>query len=342
MDLLLRRWARATAGDGQVVLITGEPGIGKSRMIAALSERLHDEPHVRVRYFCSPYRQASALFPVTEQLARAAGFSRNDAPDARREKLEALLARAAVAEDDVALLAALLSLPTSERHPLPAIGPRRKERTLAALIRRIESLARQQPLVVVVEDAHWIDPTSHELLDLIVERVVGLRVLLIVTFRPEFRPPWTGEPHVTMLALRRLNRRERIEMVAGIVDGKSLPGRVIAQIVDRTDGVPLFVEELTKSVLESGRLREEESRYILDGDLARVAIPRSLHASLIARLDRSASVRRVAQIGAAIGREFHYALLRDLCDLSEGELQAALADLVASELVLQHGTFPSS
>jgi hypothetical protein len=278
IDLLLRRWDRAKAGDGQVVLLSGEPGIGKSRITAALAERLHAEPYLRLRYFCSPYHQDSALFPFIDQLGRAAGFANDDLPPARLEKLEALLARAAPSEEDVAFLADLLSLPASERHPLPNLSPqRKKEKTLEALIRQLEGLARQQPVVIVFEDAHWIDPTSRELLDLTVERVRGLPMLLIVTFRPEFQPPWTGQPQVTMLALNRLDRRDRTALVEQIAGGKALPTEVIDQIANRTDGVPLFVEELTKSVLESGLLREDRDRYMLDGALPPLAIPTTLH-----------------------------------------------------------------
>jgi AAA ATPase domain len=305
IDLLLRRWARAKAGDGQVVLVSGEAGLGKSRITAALEERLHAEAHLHLRYFCSPYHQDSALYPFIDQLGRAAGFARDDMPAAKLEKLEALLTRAASPDEDVAFLADLPSLSASERHPLPILSPqRKKERTLNALIRQLEGSARRQPMVIVFEDAHWIDPTSRELLDRAVERVSSLPVLLIVTFRPEFQMPWTGQPQVSMVALNRLDRRDRTALVAQIAGAKALPDEVIDQIADRTDGVPLFVEELTKTVLESGLLREEGDRHVLDGTLPSFAIPTSLHASLMARLDRLASVRRVAQTGAAIGASF--------------------------------------
>ena len=329
IDLLLRRWTRAKVGDGQIVLITGEPGIGKSRITVELEERLHAEPHLRLRYFCSPYCRDSALYPFIDQLWHAAEFARADPPAAKLAKLEAVLTTAAPLGDDVALLADLLSLPASKRHPLPDLSPqRKKERTLEALIRQLEGLACRQPVVMIFEDAHWIDPTSRELLDLAVECVRNLPVLLIVTFRPEFQPPWTGQPQVTTLAVNRLDRRDRTALVTQIAGVKALADEVVGQIVDRTDGVPLFVEELTKSVLESG--------------VTPRGIPTSLHDSLMARLDRLGPMRRVAQIGAAIGREFPYSLLRTVSAVSEDELQSSLARLVTSELVFQRGTPPDA
>ena len=343
IDLLLRRWARARAGDGRIVLVSGEAGLGKSRITAELEERLQAEPHLRLRYFCSPYHQDSALFPIIDQLSRAAGFARDDPPASKLEKLEALLARTAPLDDDVAFLAELISLPASERHPLLNLSPqRKKERTLEALIRQLEGLAHEKPVVTVWEDAHWLDPTSRELLDLTVEHVRSLPVLLIVTFRPELQPPWAGQPRVSMLALRRLDRRDCTTLITQIGGGKTLPDEVVFAIADRTDGVPLFVEELTKSVLERGLLREENDRYVFDRPLQPLAIPATLHALLLARLDRLVSARSVAQIGAAIGRKFSYALLRAVSRLPEGELQMALGQLVASALVFQRGAPPDA
>ncbi len=342
IELLLGCWARAKAGDGQVVLVSGEGGFGKSRITAELEQRLYAEPHIQLRYFCSPYRQDSALFPFIDQISRAAGFAPDDPAVSKLGKFEALLARRPLPEEDVPFLADLLSLPSSERHPLPNLSPqRKKERTLEALIHRLEGLAHRQPLLMILEDAHWIDPTSRELLDLTVKRVRGLPVLLIVTFRPEFQPPWTGKSHVKLLVLNRLDQHYRTALVAQIAGAKTLPDDVTVQIVERTDGVPLFVEELTKSVLESELLREEDGHYVLDSPLP-LAIPTSLHASLMARLDRLASVRHVAQVGAAIGRWFRYTLLHTVSGLPEDELQASLARLVASELVFQSGTPPDA
>jgi class 3 adenylate cyclase len=329
VDLLLRRWARAKAGDGQIVLISGEPGIGKSRITAELEERLRAEPHLHLRYFCSPYCRDSALYPFIDQLWHAAELARDDPPAAKLEKLEAVLFGAAQPDEDVPLLADLMSLPASECHPLPNLSPqRKKERTLEALLRQLEGLARQQAVLMVFEDAHWIDPTSRELLDLAVQHVRSLPVLLIITFRPEFQPPWTGEPQVSMLTLNRLDKDDRTALIAQIAGDRTLTDQLAEQIADRTDGVPLFVEELTKSVLESG--------------VPAMGIPTTLHDSLMSRLDRRSSVRRVAQIGAAIGREFPYALLRTMSNTPEDDLRSALGRLVDSELVFQRGIPPAA
>jgi TolB-like protein/DNA-binding winged helix-turn-helix (wHTH) protein/predicted ATPase/Tfp pilus assembly protein PilF len=341
-SLLLRLWSLAAGGAGQVALVAGEAGLGKSRLVVALEERLDTRTHFQLRYFCAPHRQDSPLFPFVDQLARAAGFGRDDTPAARLEKLCALLARADLRDEDVLFLADLLGLPPPEGQSLSNLSPaRKKQRVLEALCRQLEGLSRQRPVLVIFEDAHWIDPTSRELLDIVVERARNLNVLVVVTFRPEFQPPWTGQSRVTTLALSRLDRRDRIALAVQVA-GKPLPDAVIEQIADRTDGVPLFVEELTKSMLESGLLRSEADRYVIDRPLPELAIPSSLYASLLARLDRPDSANLVAQIGAVIGREFSYVLLRAVCDLSEDELKRALTRLVDSELVFQRGVPPAA
>ena len=342
IGLLLRCWARAKAKERQVVLVSGEPGLGKSRITGAFEQHLRTERHLPLRYFCSPYRQDSALFPFIDQFVRASGSAPNDPPASRLEKLEALLGRAATPEGDVALIADFMSLPGSERHTLPKFSPQKKERTLEALIRQLESLGRRRPVGMIFEDAHWIDPTSRELLDLTIERVRGLPVLLIVTFRPEFLPSWIGQPHVRVLALNRLDRRDRTALVTQIAGGKALPDEVVAHIVERTDGVPLFVEELTKSVLESELLREEGGHHVLDGPFAAARDPDELACLADSAARPVGSVRQVAQIGAAIGRWFRYALLRAVSGLPENELQTALARLVASELVFESGAAPDT
>ncbi|MFO1157766.1 MAG: AAA family ATPase [Reyranellaceae bacterium] len=340
ISLLLQLWSRAVEGAGQVALVAGEAGLGKSRLVVALEERLDNETHFRLRYFCSPHHQDSPLFPFVDQLGRAAGFGRDDTPTARLEKLRALLARADLQDEDVVFLVDLLGLPLPEGQSLPTLTPaRRKDRVLEALCRQLEGLSRQRPVMVILEDAHWIDATSRALLDIIVGRARTLNVLVIVTFRPEFEPPWTDQPLVTNLALNRLDRRDRIALAVEVA-GKPLPAAVIEQIADRTDGVPLFVEELTKSVLESGFLRMEADRYVIDRPLPALAIPSSLYASLLARFDRPNSASLVAQISAAIGREFSYELLRAVWELSEEELKRGLVGLVASELVFQRGAPP--
>jgi class 3 adenylate cyclase/predicted ATPase len=343
IDLLLRRWSRAKASNGQVVLIAGEPGIGKSRIIVALEERLSIEPPLRLRYFCSPYHQDSALYPFVDQLGRAAGLERDDLPAAKLEKLEFLLAQTGPPDEDVAFLADLMSLPSSARHPLSNLSPQRKrEKTLEALIRQLEGLARKQPVLMVFEDLHWIDPTSREVLDLTVESIAALPVLLVMTYRPDFQPAWVGGSQVTVIALNRLGRSDAAMLVHQLAGNLgALPPDVVDEIVERTDGVPLFVEELTKAVVEAGADRGYESISVVPP--SSLAVPATLHASLLGRLDRLGSaVKNVAQIGAAIGRNFSYELLAAAVPLAEPELQEALRHLVEAGLVFQRGVPPAA
>ena len=344
VDLLLRRWEQAKRGDGCVVLISGEPGIGKSRIAETVVERLSGEPHTRLRYFCSPHHQDSALYPSIAQLERAAGFRREDTAEQRLAKLEAVLAQGTNdLSEAVPLLADLLSIPTGERYPPLNLTPqKRKEKTLHAQLAQIEGLAARQPVLMVLEDVHWSDPTTRESLDLIIDRVPTLRVLMILTFRPEFTPPWIGRSHVTMLTLNRLPRRQGAEMIAYVTGGKALPKEIADQIVDRTDGVPLFIEELTKTVVESGIVAEAGDHYAVAGPMAPLAIPTSLHASLLARLDRLAPTREVAQIGAALGRSFSHELISAVAGMPQQQIDDALAQLVTAELIFRRGTPPDA
>ncbi|MFG3595376.1 AAA family ATPase [Bradyrhizobium sp. RDI18] len=338
LELLLRRWQRATSGEGQVVLLSAEPGVGKSRLVAALQEKLQAERYSRLRCFCSPHHQGSALYPVIKQLERAAGFTRDDPPAVRLDKIEALLTASATATESMPLLAELLSLPADRYCPVSLSPPAKKERTLQALLRQVEDLSRRNPVLWVFEDVHWIDPTSLELLQVAVDRVQQLPVLLLLTFRPEFLPPWIGQPHVTMLALGRLNRRDTAALVQRVVGDKVLPSAVLHEIIDRTDGVPLFVEELTKAVLEAGA--EGDAKAVLSRTSpGALAVPATLHASLLARLDRlSPEAKEVAQSGAAIGREFTDDLIRTVSPLPEVPLQSALEQLAASQLIFRRGS----
>jgi class 3 adenylate cyclase len=288
LGILFERWAWAKDGEGQVVLLSGEPGIGKSRVIRALRERLGDEPYTPLTHYCSPYHTNSALYPVIGLMERAARLDRDDPPETQLAKLEAVLGRSSERPDEVVpLLAVLLGVPTGKRYPALTLTPEvQKRRTLRLLVDRLAGLAAQQPVLVLYEDAHWMDPSTLELLGLVIERIRQLPVLVLITFRPEFQPPWTGQAHVTTLSMSRLGWRQGAAIVEQLTGGKPLPATVVEQIVARTDGVPLFVEELTKTVLESGLLRDAGDHYELSGPLPPLAIPTTLHDSLLARLDR--------------------------------------------------------
>jgi hypothetical protein len=342
IELLMRRWAQAKAGAGSVVLISGEPGIGKSRLTEALHERISTEKHTRLRFFCSPYHQESALYPAIAHLERAAGLHRDDTVEQRLTKLEALLAQAT---NDVGafapLFADLLSIPTDQRYPTLTLAPlKRKEKTLQALVSQAEGLALRHPVLMVFEDVHWSDATTRDLLDLLVERVPKRRLLVVVTYRPEFSQTWVGHPQVTLMTLSRLLPRQRAEMISQITGGKALPRKVTAQIVERTDGVPLFVEELTKAVIESGIVVDAGDHYTIPSGVPILAIPTSLHGSLLARLDRLAPTREVAQIAAALGRTFSHELISAVAAMPQKALDDALAQLVDAELIFGRGAPP--
>jgi class 3 adenylate cyclase/tetratricopeptide (TPR) repeat protein len=344
IDLLTRRWEQAKAGDGCVALISGEPGIGKSRVVQTMQERLDGEPHTRLRFFCTPYHQDSALYPAITQLERAARFQRDDNTKQRLDKLETVLLQATNDITETApLLADLLSIPTGDRYPVLDFTPqKRKEKTLAALVAQVEGRSGREPLLMVFEDVHWSDPTTRELLDLLIDRVPTLRVLVIITFRPEFTPPWVGRPHVTLLSLSRLPPRQRAEMIAQITGAKALPREIVDQIVDRTDGVPLFIEELTKSVVESGMVAEAGDHYAMAQPAVPLTIPTTLQASLLARLDRLAPTREVAQIGAALGRSFSHDLISAVAQMPQPRIDDALEQLVSAELIFRRGTAPDA
>ena len=343
LELLLGRWRQARSGEGQVVLLAGEPGIGKSRLVEALREATRGDGRAGLRYQTSPHHTDSALWPVIRQLERAAGLGRDDAPEVRLDKLEALLARAvADPRGAAALLAPLLGLDGAARYPAQDLTPQqRKVSTLQILMDQLEGLARRQPVFVVLEDLHWIDPTTRELFDLVVDRLPGLPVLLVATFRPGLPPPWTSFPHVTLLALDRLARGEAAALIDAVTGGRALPAVVAETILERTEGVPLFVEELTKAVLESSPPQGTEGDHEL-GTLLPSAIPSTLQDSLLARLDRLAQAKPVAQIGAVIGREFSLKLLAAVADLGGDALEDALKELVGSGLAFRRGSSPET
>ena len=340
IEILLRRWSKIKTGEGQVVLLSGEAGIGKSRLTAALLERFANEPHTRLRSFCSPQHTDSAFYPIIGQMERAAALSRNDSLEAKLDKLDAMLAQSSTSAQDAALLAEMLSLPNDGRYPAIELTPQqRRQRTLEALVSQIVALSRQNPLLMNFEDAHWTDPTTLELFGRIVDRIPTLCVLLIVTFRPEFEPPWIGRPYVTPLTINRLAEREVGAMIDGVIGNKLLPANVRQDIIERTDGIPLFVEEMTRAVLEA-KDEEAAERTAAAVPSPGIAVPPSLHASLMARLDRLGAAKEVAQIGAAIGREFTHALLAAVVRKPEEELGPALDRIVRAGLLFRQGVPP--
>jgi tetratricopeptide (TPR) repeat protein len=339
LDLLLRRWRQAQSGEGRVVLLRGEAGIGKSHLVAALQAAVaaSGDAHERLDWFCSPQHQGSALHPIIARLERAAGFVRDDVPKIRLAKLQALLAYGAATTAEVALVADLLGLPGDGRQAgAGGLGAQhRRQRTLATLLRRVEVLAKKAPVLGVLEDAHWADPTTLELLDLVAAHAVALPVLLVITHRPEFRAPWAGQAHVTELGLNRLSRRDNFTLVERVAGVGALSPEVVVDIVERTDGVPLFVEELTRAMLEEGAAAIAPP--------AAPAVPATLHTTLNARLDRlGKDAKHAAQAGAAIGREFGYDLLAAVVDMSDQALMHALHRLEGARLVHRRGSPPEA
>ena len=344
LALLLARWAQAVDARGQIVLLGGEPGIGKSRLIRELKDHITTEPYTRWECRCSPYYQDSALYPMIDLFQRALGFSRDELPHDKLSKIETVLGQYGLADGDaVALWAVLLSVPLSEHYPPLTLTPQRqRQKIFEAIVSLLLAVAARQPVLFIVEDLHWIDPSMMELLDLVLDQVPTSAVLVVLAFRPEFRPPWSDRPHLTSLTLNRFARQQTEAMVGKVTGSKPLPTEVLHEVVAKTDGVPLFVEELTKMVLESALLEEQTDRYALRAPLPPLAIPATLQDSLMARLDRLAGVKDVAQLGAALGRSFTYELLHAVSALDDPPLEQALSRLVEAELLYQRGMPPKA
>jgi predicted ATPase/class 3 adenylate cyclase len=344
VSLLRERWAQSTDGHGQVVLLSGEAGIGKSRLVHVLTKRVVDAGAPRLTLRCSPYHTNSALYPVIEHLQRVLHWHREAPPETRLTTLEQAVqgVRLPLAEV-VPLVAALLSLPVPEQYyPLTLSPQRQKQQTQEALVAWLLAEEAQQPVLAIWEDLHWADPSTLELLGLLLDQVPTARLLLVLTARPEFRPPWAPRSYVTPLTLTRLTRHQIEEMVLRVTSGKPLPAAVVQQIIAKTDGIPLFVEELVKTILESGLVQEDTGHYVLTGPLPPLAIPATLQDALMARLDRLATVKEVAQLSAVLGREFAYEVLRAVAPLDEVTLQHGLTQLVEAELLYQRGILPQA
>ena len=337
--LLMDRWELACGGEGQVVLLGGEAGIGKSRIVQAILQRLDDQKYTRLRYQCSPYHTNSALYPIIQQLERASGIVRGDDDDSKIDKLETILA---LGTNDVAragaMLAPLLSIQSGDRYARSGMSPRKqKAETIEVIADQLAGLSESRPVLLILEDSHWIDPSTKEAFDRLAAQAARSRVLLVVTHRLEYQPPWASLGHATALRLSRLRRSDVTAMATQVSGGKTLPDQVMGQIIDKTDGVPLFVEEFTSMVIESGLVEDTGKCYELSGPITDLAVPSTLQDSLTARLDRLAAVREIAQIGACIGRTFPRTLLATVSDVSEAELTAALGKLEDAELLFRSG-----
>jgi predicted ATPase len=345
VGLLLERWEQAKAGQGQVVLLTGDAGIGKSRLVQTLKDHIANEPHVRWECRSSSYFENTALFPVIDLFQRLWQFESEDTPDEKLGKLEHSLSQyRPPLEETVLLFAPLLALPVPEnRYPPLNLSPQRqRQKTLETIVAILLELAEHQPVLFILEDLHWTDPTTLELLNLLIDQTPTASMLVLLTCRPRFQPAWHHRSYITEMTLNHLSHTQVEQIVTGVTDGKTLPQEVLAQIVEKTDGVPLFVEELTKAVLEAGVLQEVDGHYALTGSFSAFAIPATLQDSLMARLDRLVTAKAVAQYAAVIGRQFPYNLLQAVSQLDESTLQRELGRLVEAEIVYQRGLPPQA
>ena len=344
LELVRQRWGRAVSGQGQAVVISGEAGIGKSRLVQAVKEIAAPDQADVVHVGCSSYHAQSPLFPFIDGLSRLIGFIESDSDEQKLDKVDAYLtARSADVAAMAPVIAALLTVPVGERYPPHGLSPQAlKQRTLDVLTDLLFHASSDAPLLMVFDDAHWADPTSLELLGLALRAVQRRPVLVVVTSRPEFEAPWRGADHVTTLSLQRLTPAQSQALILSVADGKSFPEAIVRTIIEKADGVPLFVEELTRNILESGLLEERDGQFVQTGPLPPLAIPTTLHDSLMARLDRLPTAKEIAQIGSAIGRQFDYELIAAVTDLSDEKLQDALARLRDAEIVFDEGAPPKS